>query len=109
MNGSTAEEGESPVGEIDVETAGYFITTIPYDENFEIRVDQREVKGEKVNQAFLGCKIGRGKHEIQMIYHAPGMAAGKVMSVLGLLLAAALSGPALIDLVMRRPRTMRTN
>lgn len=73
-------------GTIDVKKPGYFITTIPYDENFEIQADGRQVEAEKVNTAFLGFKIGAGEHKVQILYHAPGVKAGKVMSVMGLLL-----------------------
>lgn len=79
-------EGNRIEGTIDVKRPGYFITTIPYDENFEIQADGRPVEAEKVNTAFLGFKIGAGEHKIQILYHAPGVKAGKIMSVMGFLL-----------------------
>lgn len=39
-----------------------------------------------MNTAFLGFKIGAGKHKVQIVYHAPGVKVGKIMSVMGLLL-----------------------
>ncbi len=62
------------------------ITTIPYDENFEILVDGKTVEQEAVNTAFLGFGIEAGKHEIRMVYHAPGVKAGKILSAAGLFL-----------------------
>lgn len=79
-------KGNCIAGTIDVKEPGYFITTIPYDENFEILADGREVKGEEVNTAFLGFRIDAGEHEIRIVYHAPGLQAGKVMSVAGIAL-----------------------
>lgn len=78
--------GKRIEGTIDVKRPGYFVTTIPYDENFEIQADGRQIQAEKVNTAFLGFKIGAGKHKVQIVYHAPGVKAGKIMSVMGLLL-----------------------
>lgn len=73
-------------GSIQMENDGYFISTIPYDKNFDIQVDGETVTSEKVNTAFLGCKLSKGEHTIQIIYHAPGLAVGKCMSVIGILL-----------------------
>lgn len=79
-------QGNVIAGDISVKKDGYLITTIPYDKGFEIRIDGRNVKIEKVNTAFLGCKAGKGKHKAEIIYHAPGAKAGKAVSVLGVLL-----------------------
>lgn len=73
-------------GSIEMEKDGYLITSIPYDRNFEVRVDGKQVTHEKVNTAFLGMKLEKGEHEITMIYHAPGATMGKVMSLLGFFL-----------------------
>ena len=79
-------KGNTIAGEIDVKNDGYFVTTIPYDKNFEILVDGKNVEPEKVNTAFLGFKIKEGRHKIEINYHAPGAAAGKFLSLLGFLL-----------------------
>ena len=84
-------KGNVIAGDIDVKNNGYFITIIPYDENFEISVDGKSVKVQKVNTAFLGCKIEKGKHEVEIVFHAPGMAAGKIMSILGILMFVCVS------------------
>lgn len=79
-------KGSRIAGNIEVKKPGYFITTIPYDENFEIRVDGLRVEAEKVNTAFLGFKIGAGEHKVWILYHAPGVKVGKMMSVAGIIL-----------------------
>lgn len=72
-------------GKIQVQNTGYFITSIPYDDGFEIFVDGKRAKTERVNKAFLGCSIKKGEHQIKMIYHAPGLDFGKAVTCMGLL------------------------
>lgn len=81
-----ATKGNVTGGSITVKKDGYLITTIPYDEGFKIFVDGQEAEIEKVNTAFLGCRIKTGGHEIKIVYHAPGAAAGKIVSAAGVLL-----------------------
>lgn len=71
-------------GMIQVKNDGWFITSIPYDTHFKMYIDGREKEIQKVNTAFLGCKLERGKHEVKIVYHAPGAAAGKVLSLIGI-------------------------
>lgn len=71
-------------GTIQVKNDVWFITSIPYDTHFKMYIDGKETKIEKVNTAFLGCKIGSGKHEVKIVYHAPGVTAGKVLSLIGI-------------------------
>ncbi len=78
-------KGNRIEGVIEAERPGYFITTIPYDENFEVFADGERVEVKKVNTAFLGFEMGTGKHRISMVYHAPGLPAGKLMSLVGAL------------------------
>lgn len=78
-------KGNQIQGNIDVKEDGYFITSIPYDSHFKIRIDGKETDIQKVNTAFLGCQIQKGTHKVQIIYHAPGARAGKIVSVIGIL------------------------
>ena len=70
-------------GTIRVKKDGWFITSIPYDKHFKIYIDGKETEIQKVNTAFLGCKIESGNHELKIIYHAPGTTTGKVLSLIG--------------------------
>lgn len=90
-------KGNVIAGSITARKESCFITTIPYDENFELFVDGKRTKTEKVNTAFLGCRMKEGEHTVEMIYHAPGMKAGKIVSAVGVLLFCA-------DLRKRRTR-----
>ena len=71
-------------GMIQVKNDGWFITSIPYDTHFKMYIDGKETKIQKVNTAFLGCEIGSGKHEVRIVYHAPGATEGKVFSMIGI-------------------------
>lgn len=71
-------------GTIRVKKDGWFITSIPYDKHFKIYIDGKETEIQKVNTAFLGCKIESGNHEVKIIYHAPGATTGKVLSLIGI-------------------------
>ena len=66
------------------------LSPIPYSPDYEIRVDGKETNYEKVNTAFLGFPIVRGRHDIEIIYHAPGAKVGKYVSAVGLALLAVL-------------------
>lgn len=83
-------KGDRIVGSVDGVKDGYLITSIPYDEHFEVKTDGKDVKYEKVNTAFLGVKMTDGAHEVEIVYHAPGVKVGKVLSVTGLLLLAGM-------------------
>ncbi len=85
-------KGNTIAGSIDVQNTGYFITSIPYDKNFTIYVDGKQAVPEKVNTAFLGFPIEAGKHEVVIIYHASGVAAGKFLSLVGLVMMAVILG-----------------
>ena len=71
-------------GTIHVKKDGWFITSISYDKHFKIYIDGKETEIQKVNTAFLGCKIESGNHELKIIYHAPGTTTGKVLSLIGI-------------------------
>ncbi len=86
--------GNVIAGSVDVEKEGYFVTSIPYDPNFEILEDGKRVEYEKVNTAFLGFPIREGRHFVEIIYHAPGRKTGAWCSMIGagMLLAVIVCG-----------------
>ena len=81
----TKTKGNVIAGNLTMQKDGYLITSIPYDSGFKIQVDGENVKSEKVNTAFLGCKMKAGEHDVSITYHAPGLAAGKMMSLVGMI------------------------
>ena len=79
-------EDNKVVGDIDVTSDGYMTLSLPYDKNYHIYVDNKEVDYEKVNTAFLGFKIGTGYHHIEVVYENKTIKIGKIISISGLLL-----------------------
>lgn len=82
----TSSANNTLSGTIDMNTDGYLVTSIPYDKGFQILVDGKNVTCQKVNTAFLGCQLSAGTHRITILYHAPGLNPGKIVSIVGLLL-----------------------
>ena len=77
-------KGDTIVGEINVNEMGYFILTIPYEEKgFNIYVDDKEIKYEKVNDSFIRFKIDEGHHDIKIIYTSPYLLEGLITSIAG--------------------------
>lgn len=80
-----ATKGNKIAGTIETKEAGTLITSIPFDENFIVSIDGKKAETEKVNAAFLGVKVEKGIHNIEIIYHSPGLKTGEIISVIGLL------------------------
>lgn len=82
----TETKGDKIKGTIDMLEDGYFIFTIPYDEGYTILVDGKQVNIEKVNEGFIGFKIEKGFHTIELFFEAPYSTIGKIISVIGIIL-----------------------
>lgn len=91
------KDSDSLKGSFHTEKDGWLITSIPYDENFEIRIDGKETTVQKVNEGFTGAKVTAGQHEIELIYHAPGKRAGAAVTAAAALLL-------LLDRLLKRKR-----
>lgn len=63
-------------GSVELERAGAFFTSIPYDKGWTILVDGKEIAGRKMLEAFLGFDIPAGSHEITFLYAPPGSRLG---------------------------------
>jgi len=64
---------------------GYLGTSIFYDPGFIIKVDGKEVDKIKVNEYFLGAKLEKGEHSIEITYQMQGFTIGKILTVIGLI------------------------
>jgi uncharacterized membrane protein YfhO len=84
-NVSFSRDGDSLTGSLETGQDGYLITSIPYDKSFRITVDGEEIKAEKVNTAFLGGKVPKGTHEIEISYQAPGKNPGFFLTGAGMI------------------------
>lgn len=78
-------KGDKIYASVEAEKDGYFVTTLPYDKGFTIKVDNKKVDSEKVNTAYVGFKISKGKHNIVIEYKAPFKTVGLIMSFAGII------------------------
>lgn len=82
--------------DVDVsETNDYIVFSIPYEEDWKIKIDGEKVKPFKVMDALLAVKISGGKHEIDLRYIPAGIKVGMPVSVISILIA-------LITLIVNR-------
>ena len=86
VNISDKTKGDKIYASVETEKDGYFVTTLPYDKGFKIKVDGKEVSYEKVNTAYVGFKLPKGKHNIVIEYKAPFKILGLIMSFMGLVI-----------------------
>lgn len=79
-------KGDTISGNINVTSSGYFNLSIPYDNGFNIYVDEKLVSYEKTDLDFIGFKIDKGEHSIKVEYKSPFKNIGVVLSLIGILL-----------------------
>lgn len=71
-------------GTVNLDRAGAFFTSIPYDKGWKILVDGREIAGRKMMEAFLGFDITAGSHEITFLYSPPGLRLGICITIVSI-------------------------
>ena len=86
VNISDKTKGDKIYASVETEKDGYFVTTLPYDKGFNIKVDGKKIDYEKVNTAYLGFKLSKGKHNIIIEYKAPFKTLGLIISIIGIVL-----------------------
>ena len=86
LKGVYNQDGFVARGEIDVSKDGYLVTSFPYQKGFSVLIDGKEVESECVNTAFLGTKISKGKHDVEIVFNAPMKNIGLCLSFGGLVL-----------------------
>lgn len=79
-------KGDKIVGSVDADKDGYFSITVPYTDGFSIKVNGKNVECEKVNTAFIGCKVAKGHNEIEITFKSPFKTEGLISSVAGILI-----------------------
>ena len=63
-----------------------FMTSIPYDEGWKVICDGKEVETYILLEAFLGADIPEGDHDIEIVYHSPGIREGLLITLIGIVL-----------------------
>lgn len=68
------------------ETSDYIVFTIPYEDDWRVKVDGEKVKPVKVMDALLAVEVDGGEHEIDLRYFPLGLKIGLPMSIISLLI-----------------------
>ena len=78
-------------GTIDVQEDGVFVTSVPYEAGWKLKVDghTREIN-ELVGGAWISTSLSAGEHQIELSFRPPGLIAGLLITLasIGLLIAA---------------------
>ena len=61
--------------------------SLSYDEGFHIYIDGTETEKVRIADAFLGCRIPAGRHDIRVKYISPGFKTGITVFALSLILS----------------------
>ena len=61
------------------------LTTIPYEDGWKLYIDGQETEITPYQGALIGIDPGTGHHDIELVFTAPGLKAGAVISVLGII------------------------
>lgn len=83
-------------GKINTDKPGLLFVSVPYSDGWSATVNERPVRIEKANIAFIGIPIGAGASEITLSYVPPWLLRGFLISCLSLLIT--------IVLFLRYPR-----
>lgn len=78
-------------GKIHVDRDGVFVTSIPYEAGWTLKVDGRTREiNELVGGAWISTSLSAGEHEIELSFRPPGLIAGLLITLacIGLLIAA---------------------
>lgn len=62
-------------GEVDLKS-DYLVLSIPYEKEWNVYVDGKQIQAEKAINMLLAIKAGKGKHKIELVYIPAGRVAG---------------------------------
>ena len=79
-------EGGEVSGTIDLDKDRMLILSIPWREGWKASVDGEQTALRRVNGMYTGLLLGPGEHSIELRYISPGLTAGTVISLAGLVL-----------------------
>lgn len=71
-------------GSITAKQDGYFITSIPYEKGWKLKVDGKAREAELFGDAFIAVPLEAGTHEIQLTYMPEGFIGGILVSLCGI-------------------------
>lgn len=78
-------------GKITTEKDEVLFLSIPYSTGWEAYVDKKETDILKANIGFMAIPLNEGSHEIELVYHTPGLKMGLMCSLFSLIMVIGLS------------------
>lgn len=79
--------GNQVSGELTVEERGFLFLSIPYSEQWKLKVNGKQAELLEVQGAFSGIPLTPGKYRIELSYTTPGFYAGLFVTALSMLAA----------------------
>ncbi len=73
-------------GSISVQQDGVFMTSIPYDEGWDLYIDGKKADTCTVLEGFLGAKLEKGDYKIKLVYRCPGLFKGLITTIFGIII-----------------------
>lgn len=64
----------------------HLFLSIPYEKGWNIYVDGKKVKYQKLFDTFIGVKLLKGKHDIKMVFYPPGLNYGILISTFSIMI-----------------------
>ena len=74
-------------GDINLEEPKIMLLSTPYLSGWTAYVDGKKTELLRANTMFTALPLSEGYHEIELRYHTPGLLAGLILSILGVVLA----------------------
>jgi uncharacterized membrane protein YfhO len=74
-------------GTVEADEDGMFVTSIPYDQGWTLKVDGRvRAIDELVGGSFIATNLSEGTHEIELSFRPPGLVSGAAISLIAIAL-----------------------
>lgn len=72
-------------GNINLKESGVIFTSIPYDNSWKIKVDNKYIDFYKIGESYIGFNLNKGYHNIEFIYKTKGLKTGAIISTISLI------------------------
>lgn len=89
-------------GSVDAQQDGMFFSSIPYDKGFSVLIDGKRAESFAGFDTFLCFEVPEGRHEIELIYTAPGQTAGGIICLVSL--AFCLGGAGIYIFIIKKKK-----
>lgn len=72
-------------GYINLKESGVIFTSIPYDNSWKIKVDNKYIDFYKIGESYISFNLNEGYHNIEFIYKTKGLKTGAIISTISLI------------------------